>query len=210
MSDCSQIYVACLAAYNSGHLHGKWIDADQDAESIRDEVAAMLRGSPCPNVTVDCPDCEGGALKSEDHVCTLCNGSGKVPSAEEWAIHDYQGFGGAKLSEQESFETVAALAAAVEEHGDIFGQWWNENGGDYDSVEEAVEGFQEKFRGSFDSLADYVEDFFEQTGEYKRDDRNWWSPINYVDWERMARDLEMSGDVTTIEHDGKVHVFDNL
>ena len=24
-----RIYVACLAAYNNGYLHGAWIDADQ-------------------------------------------------------------------------------------------------------------------------------------------------------------------------------------
>jgi len=42
------VYVACLAAYNSGHLHGEWIDADQDADSIMDEIRAMLAESPSP------------------------------------------------------------------------------------------------------------------------------------------------------------------
>ncbi|UGV28528.1 antirestriction protein ArdA [Rhodopseudomonas boonkerdii] len=41
-----RIYVACLAAYNNGHLHGAWIDADQDADQIRDEISAMLARSP--------------------------------------------------------------------------------------------------------------------------------------------------------------------
>ena len=41
-----RIYVACLAAYNSGYLHGAWIDADQDAGEIRDEITAMLARSP--------------------------------------------------------------------------------------------------------------------------------------------------------------------
>lgn len=46
-SDTSpRIYVACLAAYNNGYLHGAWIDADQDADQIRDEIAAMLARSP--------------------------------------------------------------------------------------------------------------------------------------------------------------------
>jgi Antirestriction protein (ArdA) len=27
-----RIYVACLAAYNNGRLHGEWIDADQPAD----------------------------------------------------------------------------------------------------------------------------------------------------------------------------------
>ena len=41
-----RIYVACLAAYNNGYLHGAWIDADQDAGEIRDEITAMLARSP--------------------------------------------------------------------------------------------------------------------------------------------------------------------
>ena len=41
-----RIYVACLAAYNNGYLYGAWIDADQDPDQIRDEIAAMLARSP--------------------------------------------------------------------------------------------------------------------------------------------------------------------
>lgn len=37
------IYVAYLAAYNSGILHGRLIDAEQDADAIRDEIADMLK-----------------------------------------------------------------------------------------------------------------------------------------------------------------------
>lgn len=29
-----RIYVACLAAYNNGILHGAWIDADQDVDDM--------------------------------------------------------------------------------------------------------------------------------------------------------------------------------
>ncbi|HEY9762386.1 MAG TPA: antirestriction protein ArdA [Trichocoleus sp.] len=45
-----RIYIACLAAYNSGRLHGEWIDADQDAEYIQAAIGAMLKRSPIPNV----------------------------------------------------------------------------------------------------------------------------------------------------------------
>ena len=44
-----QIYVACLAAYNNGMMHGKWIDADQDPDDIFKEIKEMLRKSPEPN-----------------------------------------------------------------------------------------------------------------------------------------------------------------
>ena len=58
-----RIYVACLSAYNAGRLHGRWIDACQDADTIRDEIAAMLAASP---------DYDG---------------------SDEWAIHDHEGLG---------------------------------------------------------------------------------------------------------------------
>ncbi len=48
-TDSPRIYVACLSAYNNGILHGEWIDADQDADSIREEVKAMLANSPRPD-----------------------------------------------------------------------------------------------------------------------------------------------------------------
>jgi len=63
-----RIYVACLAAYNSGYLHGQWIDATQGEDHIWTETRAMLAASP-------------------------------IPHTDEWAIHDYEGFEGADLSE---------------------------------------------------------------------------------------------------------------
>ena len=35
MSEHIRIYVADLAAYNAGYLHGVWIDASQDLEDIQ-------------------------------------------------------------------------------------------------------------------------------------------------------------------------------
>lgn len=43
-----RIYVRCLAAYNNGQLHGAWIDADQSADAIHEEIRAMLASSPIP------------------------------------------------------------------------------------------------------------------------------------------------------------------
>ena len=41
-----RIYVACLAAYNSGKLHGAWIYADQDAYALAVEAQLILDTSP--------------------------------------------------------------------------------------------------------------------------------------------------------------------
>ncbi|MFD8088998.1 antirestriction protein ArdA [Streptomyces malaysiensis] len=78
------IYVASLTDYNDGELHGTWVDADQDADSIMEDVQAMLATSP------------------------TARRYGTV--AEEWAIHDYEDFGGVEVSEWATFEWVAELA----------------------------------------------------------------------------------------------------
>jgi antirestriction protein len=42
----AKIYVADLAAYNSGILHGVWIDDLVDLDAIHEKVTAMLESSP--------------------------------------------------------------------------------------------------------------------------------------------------------------------
>ncbi len=44
-----RIYIACLAAYNNGYLHGEWIDANQDSDSLFEEVKKILAASPIPD-----------------------------------------------------------------------------------------------------------------------------------------------------------------
>lgn len=44
-----KIYVADLAAYNSGVLYGKWIDATTSVEDMQVEIEEMLANSPVEN-----------------------------------------------------------------------------------------------------------------------------------------------------------------
>lgn len=44
-----EIYVACLASYNSGIIFGCWVDAEQDEDSIHEEIQHMLAKSTIPN-----------------------------------------------------------------------------------------------------------------------------------------------------------------
>ena len=46
MSEEIRIYVADLAAYHNGKLHGVWIDATQELDDIRDQINVMLAESP--------------------------------------------------------------------------------------------------------------------------------------------------------------------
>ena len=94
MSEAYQIYVACLSAYNNGHLHGTWIDATQDEEDILAEIQTMLAASPVAELY------------------------GEV--AEEFAIHSYEGFHGIEIGEYESISRVSQLAQELEEHGEPY------------------------------------------------------------------------------------------
>lgn len=170
-----RVYVACLAAYNSGKLHGTWIDADQDADDIRREIAVMLNESP-------------------------------EPEAEEWAIHDFENFGGLRLSEGEDIGQLAELAELIAEHGDVFAKLVDHVGG-LQYLEHAKTLMEEEYTGAHDSLEDFAYELLEGTGQLESVPEN-LRP--YFDCEKFARDLELGGDVFTIDgKNGQVHVFWN-
>lgn len=164
-----RIFVACLAAYNNGQLHGRWIEATTPNE-IEGEVRAMLAASP-------------------------------VPNAEEWAIHDFEGLEGASLSEYASFETVCTLAEFVIELGRLGAKLYRHFG---DDLEQARAAFDD-YAGEFQSLADFAEGITRETGAGVPDHLEY-----YIDWQAMGRDMELNGDVFTIELGfDQVHVFWN-
>lgn len=167
-----RIYVACLAAYNNGRLHGAWIDANQDADDLAQEIQAMLAESP-------------------------------EPRAEEWAIHDYEGFGSLRLSEWESVERVAAIAAGIDEHGEAFSAWLcNDSSRDPQNCE----SFTEAYRGEWDSMRDYADNLADELGLTDAAE-NAGSPYVVVDVDAFARDLDI--ELETAESGShSIYVFD--
>lgn len=163
-----KIYVACLAAYNNGRLHGAWIDADQDAWAIYDEVKKMLASSP-------------------------------VADAEEWAIHDYEGFEGIRIEEYDGFDRVAEIAAFVVEHGKLGAEVFSYFG----SLEEAQSALTDQYAGQYDSLADFAQELTEETASVPETLRF------YVDYERMARDMAINDVIAFETGFSEVHVFWN-
>jgi antirestriction protein len=163
-----RIYVACLAAYNNGILHGAWVDAAQEPWSIYDDVKAMLSASP-------------------------------IAGAEEWAIHDYDGFGEVTISEYASFERVGALASFIGEHGAVGAALLDYYSGDLDEAQEAMNG---RYMGEHTSLADYVQEMTEETTPIPHALRY------YIDYRAMARDAELNGELFTVSTAfDVVHVF---
>ena len=161
-----RIYVACLAAYNNGMLYGKWIDADQDADSIRLEIQTMLAGSP-------------------------------IPGAEEWAIHDYDGFCGLRLSESEDIEDLVETVSLITEHGEAWARYAEYVGTDYASQED----FEEAYAGEWDSEEDYAEHLAEETMEIPEHLRF------YIDYEKLARDIFINDYFSAEGSNCKIFVF---
>lgn len=124
-TDTPRIYVASLSDYNAGTLHGRWIDATQDADGIRADVEEMLAASPQRNLCLICgepieeitwPTKSAHSPMKWGHVENVGTSHAAEPgTVEEWAIHDYDGFHGIELGEWESFETVAELGQLLEE-----------------------------------------------------------------------------------------------
>ena len=72
--------------------------------------------------------------------------------AEEWAIHDYEGFGDIHLSEYASFETVATYADFIEMHGEIGSKLVAYFG----NIEDAENAISDHYAGKYDRLEDYA------------------------------------------------------
>lgn len=163
-----RIYLACLAAYNSGRLHGTWVDADEGEDHIWNALRAMLAKSP-------------------------------VPGAEEWAIHAYEGFEGAGVSESLSFATVCELAEFIKEHGELGATVYEHFGNDLVYARAAFE----EYAGKYASAAAFAEQLYEDIGTAIPT-----SLEHYIDWHSLARDMGLNGDIIIFEMGFEdVHIF---
>ena len=128
------------------------------------------------------------------------------PDAEEYAIHDYDNFGGLRLGEFEDLERVTTVAGLLIQHGPLFGKLMDHFGGT-SGLEEARDYMEHGYCGAFDDIGWYAAElgndlYHEQVAALPDFIRN------NIDWDAIGRDLELGGDVFTLELDGVVHVFD--
>ncbi|MBL8500589.1 MAG: antirestriction protein ArdA [Nitrosomonas sp.] len=121
--------------------------------------------------------------------------------SEEYAIHDYEGFGGYNLSEYAGIEAAHNIACFIAEYPEFGSELLNQFGGD---LEEARTAAEENYCGCYKSLADYAQELTEETTQIPE------SIAYYVDYERMGQDMDLNGDVFTIEAGYEtVHIFWN-
>lgn len=108
-----------------------------------------------------------------------------MPDAEEWAIHDYEGFHGITISEHESIDRVVELAQKLEEHGEAFAAFL-----DCYSFED-IDDFEDRYRGCYKSKEDFAEERYEEDGTIKRIEEAGLKSC-YIDFEMVARDMFIS------------------
>ncbi len=162
-----RIYVACLAAYNNGYLHGAWLDAAQGVSEMQDQVNAMLAASP-------------------------------IAGAEEYAIHDYEDFGGAFISEFSGLRDVSEIATFLSEHGALAAVTLKDSFGDLSEARSMLE----RYAGCYISVAAFAEECAEQWYEIPE------QLAYYIDYDAMARSLQLGGEIEVVtEGFEEVHIF---
>lgn len=171
--DARKLYVSCLAAYNQGHLHGAWVtlDGDGDVDAVCEAIRAMLAQSR------------------------------PVPHAEEWAVHDSEGWGDFEVGEYPNLDHLVAVDALIEDHGGLVTTYWDRVRCE---VDELGQQFSESYVGTYASLSAWGQEVLDEVyGSAIPEGLRGY--INYGAW---ARDAELSGDVWThAAEEGGVHVF---
>jgi antirestriction protein len=132
--------------------------------------------------------------------------SSPEPGAEEFAIHDYEGFGDYRLDEYESLETVAALARGIAEHGLAFAALAAHVGGPY--LAEEPRRFSESYLGAWQSLPEFVEQMTDESGwaSYLEGLPGCMQPYVHIDFEQLAHDVQL--ELAVMPHADGVWVFD--
>lgn len=165
-----KVWIGCLASYNAGRLIGEWTDATDldEMEECQKQVAAQA--------------------------VAAAKEAGEWPvyftEPEEFFLADNEGFGNA-IGEYTPLEKVAELGQAIEEHGAPFLAFLEI----YDGVETndawtITNEFQDQYQGEYGSMKEFAYDYVDSCG---------WNGMesipaelkNYLDWDMIARDLEM-------------------
>ena len=150
----------------------------QDTPRIYVACLAAYNNGYSHGTWIDC-DQDKDAIMEEIQEMLKESPVNKWESCEEWAIHDYENFSPVKLSEWEDLDKVAELGQAIAEHGKAAAAYYDYNGD--------LDGFEDNFCGVYESEEDFVEDWFEQTGQLQAIEKAGLKSY-YIDFQKMARD----------------------
>jgi antirestriction protein len=177
-AESPRIYVASLSDYNAGVLHGEWLDAAQNLDDLETAVTAMLARSPSD------------------------------PRAEEFAVHDDEGFGNCLVGEFDSLDWINRVAAGIAEHGLAFGAWAAQCNHDPDELDK----FDEAYLGKWDSIEEYAEQLLDDFGlnrELETAIPEQLRSYIHIDVAGFARDMQSDLDITVVTNpSGGVWLFE--
>ena len=132
-----RIYLASLTDHNDGVLHGCWLDADLEPDVLHEAIGEMLAESP-----------------TAERWCE---------PAEEWTIHDHEGFGNARIGEYESLDDVTELATGIQQHGDAYATWWSDVR-DTQPDDAPDPTFDNRYQGEYSSSTGFGEQMLDDMG----------------------------------------------
>jgi antirestriction protein len=127
--------------------------------------------------------------------------------AEEFAIHDFEGFGHYRPGEYDSLDWISRVARGIVEHGPAFGAWAEQSNYDEDDLAR----FEEAYLGEWSSVERYAEELLDDLGHLSAVDEavpEMLQPYVRVDIRAFAHDLELSSDLTVVEHSHGVWLFE--
>lgn len=121
-NDFPKIYIACLASYNAGRLHGKWIVPANNETELSEQIQEVIKSSPAidaeewsihdydefPNLGEN-PSLENIVqcqVAIEEHGIDVVNGF-----LENWQVEDLSSIDDAYYGEYESFSEFAEQLA---------------------------------------------------------------------------------------------------
>lgn len=203
-----RIYVASLSDYNSGTLHGVWIDTETNttAENIEEEVKKMLADSPesklCQWDGVGLMGHRDNANNNRPERCR-----GWLPgNAEEWAIHDHEGYPRGFVGEYTSFTELEEFHDAIEDVYDAGAlAAYLETADSGTSMGDKVAEFVERYRGEFASGEAFAENFYDETGQMGDDN----PLLGYINWESVWHgEFDCAGYHAADAPNGNVYIFD--
>ncbi|RUQ85122.1 antirestriction protein ArdA [Legionella septentrionalis] len=119
------------------------------------------------------------------------------PNAEEFAIHDYEGFGNIRIHEFEAISNIVEYASFIEEHGQLGLALLEEY-----SIDDAQTMLEENYQGCYFSEIDFASQLFDECYAHQLPEQL----SRYFDYEAFASDLFIN-DYCSVEVNGQTHIF---
>lgn len=136
----------------------------------------------------------------QEEIKVMLEGS-PIGAAEEYAIHDYEGFCGYAVGEYDELAELREVAIFLSELTEFGGVLLSFIG----NLEEARRIAEEGYCGLYDSLTHYAQELTEECGDVL----SHLAP--YIDYQLMGRDMELNGELIALEIGfEKVHIFRNI